>query len=402
MVDVAIAGGGIAGSTLAILLGRQGFSVELFERGEFPKEKACGEGLMPGGVAVLQRLGLAEAVGGAPFHGVRFHVGGLVAEGRFPRVPHMPATGYGQRRSHLDHVLFQAAAATPGVNVHTGTPVSAPLVENGRVVGLLVDEGHSEPQPHRASLVVAADGSHSPIRRALALDTPTRRSRVGVRVHFRLAPGKEQPAWVDVFAEPGHEIYVTPLPNREFVVAALADSDMLEGSPAHDFHRWSLAQPELAARLQGAEPVSKLIGASPLQSRARAGVAPGVVLLGDAAGSTDPITGGGMAQALMTAELLARYISSARAADEISNPAWLWKFEHDRHSMLRNYRAVTQMTLWLADHRRLAQAAVVSLRLWPALFSHLLGVCSGVSPWQRAIPRGPAWDHHPERRPNAP
>src|SRR5579862_8121569 len=141
MVDIAIAGGGIAGSTLAILLGRQGFSVELFERGEFPKEKACGEGLMPGGVAVLRRLGLAEAVGGAPFHGVRFHVGGLVAEGRFPRVPHMPATGYGQRRSHLDQVLFQAAASTPGVKVHTGTPVSVPLVEKGRVVGLLVDEG---------------------------------------------------------------------------------------------------------------------------------------------------------------------------------------------------------------------------------------------------------------------
>lgn len=401
MVDVAIAGGGIAGSTLAILLGRQGFSVELFERGEFPKEKACGEGLMPGGVAVLQRLGLAEAVGGAPFHGVRFHVSGLVAEGRFPRVPHMPATGYGQRRSHLDHVLFQAAAVTPGVNVHTGTPVSAPLVENGRVVGLLV-EGHPEPQPHRASLVVAADGSHSPVRRALALDAPTRRRRVGVRTHFRLAPAKEQPAWVDVFAGPGHEIYVTPLPNREFVVAALADSETREGSAARDFHRWTLAQPELAARLEGAEQVSKLIGASPLQSRARAGVAPGVVLLGDAAGSTDPITGGGMAQALMTAELLARYISSARAADEISNPAWLWKFERERHAMLRNYRAVTQMTLWLAGHRRLARAAVVSLRLWPALFSQLLGICGGVSPWQREIPRVAAWDRPPHHRSNAP
>ncbi len=383
MVDVAIAGGGIAGSTLAILLGRQGFSVELFERGEFPKEKACGEGLMPGGVAVLQRLGLADAVRGAPFHGVRYHFGDLVAEGRFPRIANMPTTGYGQRRKHLDQTLFQAAAAAPNVKVHTSTQVSAPLVENGRVVGLLVDG-----QPHRASLVVAADGSHSPIRHALALDVPARRKRFGMRAHFRLAPGQDQAAWVDVFVGRGHELYVTPLPHREFLVAALADVQAREESPECAFHRWSLAQPGLAARLEGAQQVSDLIGASPLERRARAGVAPGVVLLGDAAGSTDPITGGGMAQALMTAELFAHYLSSARAANEISDPTWLWKFERDRRAMLRNYRAVTRMTLWLAGHRRLAHGAVLSLRLWPALFSRLLGICGGVSPPHRKIPRG--------------
>ncbi len=56
MSDVLISGGGVAGSTLAILLGRRGLQVELFERGHFPREKPCGEGLMPAGVAVLNRL----------------------------------------------------------------------------------------------------------------------------------------------------------------------------------------------------------------------------------------------------------------------------------------------------------------------------------------------------------
>jgi 2-polyprenyl-6-methoxyphenol hydroxylase-like FAD-dependent oxidoreductase len=397
MVDVAIAGGGIAGSTLAILLGRRGFSVELFERGEFPKEKVCGEGLMPGGVAVLQRLGLAEAVGGAPFHGVRYHFGDVVAEGRFPRIADRPAMGCGQRRRHLDQTLFQAAAATPGVEVHSGAPVSAPLLEYGRVAGLVVDG-----QPQRASLVVAADGSRSPIRRALGLDIPARRKRFGMRAHFRLAPGHEQPPWVDVFVGSGHELYVTPLPNREFLVAALANAQPRGESPESVFRRWSHAQPALASRLEAAEQVSELLGASPLERRARAGVAPGLVLLGDAAGSTDPITGGGMAQALMTAELLALHISSARAADEISDPAWLRQFDRDRRAVLRNYRVVTHMTLWLADHRRLAQGAVLSLRLWPALFSHLLGICAGVNPSRRTIPRSPAWDRRPDRRPSAP
>jgi len=55
-------------------------SVELFERGTFPKEKPCGEGLMPAGVAVLRRQGLEAAAGGAPFYGVRYYAGALVAE----------------------------------------------------------------------------------------------------------------------------------------------------------------------------------------------------------------------------------------------------------------------------------------------------------------------------------
>src|SRR6059058_463096 len=97
MTDVLIAGAGIAGSALAIMLGRAGLTVELFERGSFPREKPCGEGLMPAGVAVLERLGIADAVGGAPFYGVRYYAAGLVAEGRFPAVGGETATGRGQR-----------------------------------------------------------------------------------------------------------------------------------------------------------------------------------------------------------------------------------------------------------------------------------------------------------------
>src|SRR6266536_382337 len=75
MADVLIAGGGIAGSSLAVMLGRAGLAVELFERGRFPKEKPCGEGLMPAGVGVLERYDLAGALGGAPFYGIRYYAG---------------------------------------------------------------------------------------------------------------------------------------------------------------------------------------------------------------------------------------------------------------------------------------------------------------------------------------
>ncbi len=379
MVDVVIAGGGIAGSALAIQLGRQGRSVEIFERGQFPREKPCGEGLMPAGVAALRRLGLAEAVGGSAFCGVRFHFREHTVEGKFPAAGDIPTTGLGQRRSHLDRVLFFTAAETPGVSAHTGARVDQLLWENGRAAGLLVDGG-----PRRARLVVAADGLHSPIRRELGLDRRQRRKRFGVRAHFRLAPGQSQPPWVEIFARPGYELYLTPLPNHEVLVAALGDAEALPGPIETTFHGWRRAPRALAQRFEGAEQVTSLLGAAPLSGGARRGVAPGVVLLGDAAEFLDPITGGGMTQALLTAELLARHIPDRLETDD----SWLLTFERERQALLRDYRLLTRIVLWLVRRPGFAERVIPSLRRAPALFSHVIGVSGGVRGLLGLAPQG--------------
>ncbi len=381
MTDVLISGGGIAGSSLAILLGRLGFAVELFERGNFPKDKPCGEGLMPAGVAVLERLGLADSVGGAPFYGVRYHFGRQTAEGRFPSAAGVPATGRGQRRLRLDAALFAAAAATPNVSAHTGARVEGPLVENKRVAGLIVDG-----QPRRALLTVAADGVHSLLRHRLGLEVPLRRKRLGARAHFRLAPSHSQPPWVDVFVCRGFELYVTPLPANEILVAGLAESGALREFPSEgiekSFFRWRSAVPALAARLEGAEQLSPVLCSAPLAGRARAGVSPGIVLLGDAAGFLDPITGGGMTQALVSAEILARHLAPfvgamlATPFDKLDRA--METFDRARRDFLRDYSLLTQMVLWLADHPRLAERSLSLLRSSPPLFSHLVGVSGGV------------------------
>ena len=93
MTDVIVVGGGIAGSALAILLGRAGLRVELYERGSFPREKPCGEGLMPAG---WPRWGAWDCESGrrGAFVGVRYHVGRLVVPGRFPRGGRSPRGRY--------------------------------------------------------------------------------------------------------------------------------------------------------------------------------------------------------------------------------------------------------------------------------------------------------------------
>lgn len=366
MPDVLIVGGGPAGSSLAILLGRQGISVELFERSRFPKEKPCGEGLMPAGVAVLERMGLAGMVGGIPFFGVRYHANGTVATGRFPSNGH-PVAGTAQRRSRFDHALFQAAAATANVTARTGMAVDALLREGDHVTGVV-----AAGKPYRARLVVGADGAQSRMRSLLGWNLPQRRKRVGMRAHFRLAPGQPPSEFVDIFVGAGHELYVTLLPENELLVAALAGPEALGESAAQAFHRWSRQHRALAARLEGAEQITDLLTTSPLSGKSRHGIAPGVVLLGDAAGFCDPVTGGGMAQALVTAETLAGYI----ARFGVQKLQWLRDFHRERRALLRTYVRVTRAMLWLAEHPGVAaQAVAVGARV-PPLVSRLVGVAA--------------------------
>lgn len=391
MVDVLIAGGGIAGSSLAMRLGRNGFSVEVFERARFPREKPCGEGLMPAGVAALDRLGVPLRCDGAEFFGIRYRSGELAAEGRFPRVAGMPEMGRGVRRRDLDRSLAEAAGRTPGVRFHTGARVEGPLVEQGRVTGLLV-----EGEPRRGRLVVAADGAQSRLRHALGLDWPLRRKRVGLRAHFRLAVGRPTMPWVEIFLGGGGEVYVTPLPRGELLVAALVEADAL-GRPVDEWYRRRVrAERALAVRLEGAEQVSELAVISPLSARPRERVLPGFVLLGDAAGFTDPITGGGMTQALVTSELLAEHAARARDAHD----AWLTAFDREREGWLRDYRRLTAMILWLSKHPLLVGPALELMRRRPDLFSHLLGVAGGMRTlWggelqqMPAVARPPAAQH---------
>lgn len=368
MTDVLIAGGGIAGSSLAILLGRAGLRVELFERDAFPREKPCGEGIMPAGVAVLDRLGLVAAVGGVPLSGVRYHFGGTTAIGAFPTVRGIAASGRAQRRAVLDRVLFETAAVTPGVTARTRAAVAGPIVERGRVTGLMV-----EGRARRAPLTVAADGARSPLRRALGLERSVRHRRVGMRAHFQLAAGIATDPWVDILLGEDHEMYVTALPRGELLVAALAHARAFDAPAETLFDRWCRRQPWLADRLRGARRLTRLRGAASLTVRARRGVVPGMVLLGDAAGSLDPITGGGMTHALESAELLARH--APRAIDE--GDAWLAEFDRRRRALLFDYALLTRGLLWLARHPARIGPLLSGLKAWPGVMSHLVGVAGG-------------------------
>jgi flavin-dependent dehydrogenase len=383
-VDVVVAGGGPAGATLAILLGRAGLRVDVYDARRFPREKPCGEGIMPGGVAVLGRLGLRDAVGGRPLSAVRYHGFGLTAAAPFASPGRPDATALAQRRLRLDDALIAAARATPGVRLYEEAPVEGAEIEGGRAVGLRVGG-----EIQRAALVVGADGLESPLRRSLGLDVAARAAgRSGVRMHFRLAPGRTLADNLEIFVGRGHELYAAPLPDGELLLAGLADEGALGGSARGALERWIAAQPFLRDVLEGAEPLTAPAGRARVARRARAGFAPGAVLLGDAARASDPLTAGGISHALATAELLAAFVPRYLAEGDRA----LSRFDRQRHRLLRPHDWLTRALVQIVRRPLLAHATLLSMRALPPLMRRLVKVAgaAGLRPPAPAVAAAPA------------
>jgi flavin-dependent dehydrogenase len=346
-----IVGGGPAGLATAIAARLAGLDVAVVDRAAPPLDKACGEGLMPDALACLRGLGVALASSRlAPFHGIRYLDGDLVAEGRFPGV-----SGAGVRRLHLHEAMCRRAREV-GVTLLWRRRVRG-LVDAGGVLGVETDAGALT-----ARWLVGADGLRSRVRRWSGLDgRPSLPRRFGVRRHFAVAPWTDL---VEVWWADGCEAYVTPV-GAEEVGVALLWSDRKAG-----FDELMSAFPALAERLRGASVTSRDRGAGPLRQRARAVARGRLALVGDASGYVDAITGEGLALAFRQAGAL---VASLERGD-------LGLYERRHREIGRWADGLTRLLLRVEARPWLRRRVIRALARDPALFSRVLAVHSGAWP----------------------
>ncbi|MEQ1500609.1 MAG: NAD(P)/FAD-dependent oxidoreductase [Myxococcota bacterium] len=368
--EVVVVGGGLAGSAVAVHLADRGHEVIVVDRVVFPRDKPCGEGLMPHGLHALGRLGVAPPVDARPFGGIRWTAGGVTAVGRFPEGVH----GLGVRRAALDAALHARATAHPRISVRTPIRVDG-LGHDADGVTVRTDHG-----PIRARLVVGADGLHSRIRHWTGLErAPRGRKRYGVRGHLTLAPGVADPPWVDVELVDGAELYVTPVGPGQVNVAALCERDTargLKGAPAEVLARW-LAGSRLGESLV-AGPSADVRVTGPLRQQVSGVIADRVVLVGDAAGFLDGITGEGMSTGLGSAELAADVVSAGLRGAGLDRAA-LRPYAIAHRRLVRETDWLTEVILWGVARRWLAERVVRNLARRPQLFDRLLAIETGAA-----------------------
>lgn len=382
--DVIIVGAGIAGSSMAIALGQRGHSVLLLDKASFPRHKPCGEGLMPEGVAILERFGLAESVlarGARRFRGMRYRsVAGVWAEAEFPVAAGIPAHGFVLQRRELDQVLFEGAKEQENVDVQDGFHVSSLRMQGDKVVGVT---GHAAGSmaadvSFRGKLTIGADGIHSIFHRACRLNrTLCRRRRFGITGHF--SGLRDVGDYVEVLMEPEGEIYVAQGPGDLTLVALLLEAREMrrfkDGREAA-YEAFVRAAPGLAERVVGAEIVPPVSAVGPLGFTVERCFGPGFILIGDAAGFLDPISGMGMTLALKSVEVAAPIVERAMATGDVSAAA-LAPYGRRRSEAVEDAVRLTRLLLLMARHKGIANRAVRRLSRDRNLFTKLLGLVTG-------------------------
>ncbi len=314
--DVCIVGAGPAGSTAACLLARQGLKIALLDRARFPRDKTCGDGITPRGTRVLERIGALDRVAAAGFacRGVDIH--GIGESGaavdftiRFGRDrTDGPSDLVVLPRVALDDLLLRHALAEGPTYFEATKVTGISAIDRGaRIVadtGLVID----------ASAVVIATGAESQLLRACGLLDRKPAVEHAARAYYDGVEGLTDRVvlFFDGVDLPGYGwIFPTSPTSANIGCGAFAqDAHAVDGGrampQAQRLERLLATHPMLVPMLMRATRAGPL-RAYPLRTdfhRDFAGRGR-LLVVGEAAGLVNPITGEGIDYALESAEFVA-------------------------------------------------------------------------------------------------
>jgi len=338
--DVLIVGGGPAGLATAIAASLKGLRVLVIDARKPPIDKACGEGLLPRGVAVLHSLGIELNSGLAfPFSGLQFSDEKSCVGAAFPS-----GNAFGVRRTVLHRLLVDRALEL-GVSFAWET----------RVLRLAAGGVNTSSGSFRCRWLVGADGEQSTVARFAGLAPRRNRPRFGFRRHYEVPPWTDR---VEVRWGDKCQMIVTPTGSREICIS------LFTSDPAFRLDRALECFPDVARRIAGVRPLSSEAGAVTMLSRARSVARGNVALVGDASCTVDGIAGQGLSlafqQAIHLADALAR--------------GCLAKYAAAHRLIVRTPTRITRLLLAMNASSALRRKVLRLFAAQPALFSKMLSI----------------------------
>lgn len=321
--DAIVVGAGPAGAACAWHLANTGRRVLLLERHRFPRDKSCGDGLTPRCLALLDEIGvLARLQHHDRIARVRVVHRGPPQRHRdvaYDDIPGRYDHGLVVPRRELDHLIAQAAVAA-GAVLAEGVQVRSLVCDEGRAVGVLADcDDDARGVRIGAEVVVAADGAHSRLAAGMGLGGGAGQLGFALRGYCDGLSSLEPNQEIHLPLTDASGDYLLPSYGWIFPTSATSANvgvGIMGRTPLDDVRRLSdrfwqdlrTRDPRFAdARL-----TSPLLGA-PLRFDfvPERCAAPGLLLVGDAAGLTSPFSGEGISYGLESGRLAARTIDRA-------------------------------------------------------------------------------------------
>jgi len=331
--EVVVVGAGPAGAATAYHLARRGRRVLLLDRRRFPRDKSCGDGLTRPSVRLLTEMGvIADLPSAQRVRGVRVWMRDRgCREFEYPTTSAGDGHGLVVPRIDLDDAICRRAVAA-GAKLWQGSRVIGPIMADGVVVGVrVIRDGRLAPV--HAPVVVAADGATSALGRAMGL-IPADGAGLGFAIRSYWEGLDDLSDWLEIFMPLLDSTDQYLLPSYGWVFPTGPDTANVgvglftreSGAKLGALFDGFLATLRREdPRFSSAHQLGAWKGA-PLRfdfSPDRC-VAPGLILVGDAAGMVSPFTGEGISYALESAKLAADVIdrnlrAGSRAIPDLSD-----------------------------------------------------------------------------------
>ncbi|HLY60071.1 MAG TPA: FAD-dependent monooxygenase [Terriglobia bacterium] len=357
LVDLAIIGGGPAGTAAALEARRHGMKVAIWDRDRFPRDKVCGEFLSAESIPLLDQEIPALLERASHIRRSEF----ISPAGRVHEFD-LPQAGRGLSRWVLDEAMWQAAE-TAGARARAGEAIRNlrrldPSAHHGANWELKSENGSST---LAGSLLVACgrwwsiDGLPSPARECKADAVGP---WMGAKAHFSEVAHRRA---VEMYYFPGGYCGLAPIEDWQYNACCLIHRRLVRESAAgslEDFALWlrNVAHhPALAARLHGAVQTSMTVSTAPLRPARRRAGNDGTLLAGDAAGFLDPFTGDGISMALHSGRLAAQELAGAWSRMETS-------LERSAASYRRRLDGAVRRSYWVAKLLRALVSAPAGLQ----------------------------------------
>jgi menaquinone-9 beta-reductase len=376
--DVVVAGAGPAGALCAYLLARQGLAVLLIDKSAFPRNKVCGSCLNGAALAALQVAGLADLpvlLGGLPLRALH-----LRAAHRQATIP-LPV-GMALSRLALDAALVRAAVAAGAAFLpRTEATLEPPS-----------DSGNSQPSAtaKRREIKVRSDGQAKSVSGQIAVAADGLGGgflkAIGtmgwaVAAHAPLGAGaviddnsaNYSPGTIFMACAPAGYVGLVRLEDGRLDVAMALDRGKSQTAGGTAVAALSILEASGLPR-PAALAAATLRGTSYLTRRRARVASDGLLVIGDAAGYVEPLTGEGMAWAMQQAILAAPLISAAIVRSDLCY-ARQWQRQYER--LFRYRRGVCRAASWLRRNYNVGTLALGLLARLPGL----------AAPWVRAVNR---------------